>query len=172
LLLVPVPRRLGREQVVEEIGGKRGLSRQSGLAVDRLRLLPHGGIRGRAQRGDFLVAQPLEDEQTDFPFGRRHAPRLELLVHRALEPGQMRLHLAAPTIAFGPGDLQVADERHLLFVLRMDALDQEGDTHRRTDRQGNADGVADEIEQGDLVLLGQELDRQQQGEAADAHAAQ
>ena len=59
----------------------------------------------------------------------------------------MGLHLAAPALALRARDVEVPEQRELLFVLGLHALEEEGDTDRRADGQERRERVVDEVEQ-------------------------
>ena len=97
---------------------------------------------------------------------RRQA--LELLLDRSSEPVHVGLHLAAPALAVDACGLEVAQQRHALFVLALHAADQQRDARRRGEREQQLQHLEQQLEGGD-VLLGRDLETEQQRERAEAH---
>jgi hypothetical protein len=84
----------------------------------------------------------------------------------------MGLHLGPPTLALSACNLQIPDERDLLFMLRMDPLQQEGDADGGTYRQEQAHCVAQKVEDRELSTFSNDLECQQQSETAYPAATQ
>lgn len=72
VLLLALVCGLGRQhEVLEEEGRQIVSPREAALLVDRPRLLPRRGFVDRPDLRDVLMAQPFEEQQSDFLLRRR-----------------------------------------------------------------------------------------------------
>src|SRR6476646_3107713 len=77
----------GRRRSSRKNAELRSIS-QTGFAIDREGLLSDGCFAGCSRCSRLFVAEPLEQQQSDFPLGRRQSPSSELAVDGFPESAQ------------------------------------------------------------------------------------